>query len=93
MKFFSLFLSCTLTKGIKKSCLIDLERATYCSISNELYNVLKKKKNININVLRKEYSENDFKAATKFLNSTFENPIFDSINSSGRTSILIENFM
>ena len=48
MTYFSFFPSCTITKGFKNSCLIDLERASYCSIPNEQIDVLKEKFNINL---------------------------------------------
>ena len=73
MIFFSLYNSCVLTKGIKRCCLIDLERAIYCPIPVELYDILKETKNISINLIKNIYSNEDFKIIDQYL-------IFTKIN-------------
>lgn len=67
MTYFSLFWSCTLTKGAKNSCLIDTERSTYCSIPNDLYDILKDKFNVNLEVIKQNYVEEDFIIIKKHL--------------------------
>ena len=67
MTYFSFFPSCTITKGFKNSCLIDLERASYCSIPNELYDVLKEKFNINLNKIKQTYLNEDFVIIKEYL--------------------------
>jgi len=73
MIFFSLYDNCVLTKGIKKCCLIDLERAIYCLIPTELYEILGLVKNISIESIKKEYSENDTRIIIQYLNFLQEN--------------------
>ncbi|OED44932.1 grasp-with-spasm system SPASM domain peptide maturase [Flavobacteriaceae bacterium (ex Bugula neritina AB1)] len=67
MIYFSFFPSCTLTKGFRNSCLMDLERASYCSIPNELYEVLKEKFNISLNKIKQTYLEEDFSVIKEYL--------------------------
>ncbi|HAY3551083.1 grasp-with-spasm system SPASM domain peptide maturase [Elizabethkingia meningoseptica] len=43
MIYFDLFESSRITKGALKSCIFDLERNTYCSIPNELFEILEKR--------------------------------------------------
>ncbi|WP_064966007.1 grasp-with-spasm system SPASM domain peptide maturase [Tenacibaculum ovolyticum] len=75
MIFFSLYGSCDLTSGVSQSCLVDLERATYCSIPNELYSILNKKINISIEDVEKQYSVSEFEIIKKYL-SFLENNKF-----------------
>ena len=68
MSYFSLFPSCTITRGFSKSCLIDLERSAYCSIPNELHSVLEKKHNIGFKEIENNYLAEDFEIIKRYLN-------------------------
>ncbi len=73
MTFFSLHTSCVLTRGANKSCLIDLERAIYCSVPNELLNILEQKSNISINTIKQKHNKEDFSIIKQYLSFLNEN--------------------
>lgn len=73
MTFFSLYSSCSLTEGFNKSCLIDFDRSTYVSLPNELNVLLQGKTNININVLKNKFSNEDFEVVNQYLSFLKEN--------------------
>lgn len=73
MIYYNLFSSCSLTKGSNSSCLFDLDKSTYCSIPNELFDILKQKVNILISDLNKNYSSDDINTIQDYLNFFIDN--------------------
>lgn len=93
MIFFSLYNSCVLTKGIKRCCLIDLERAIYCPIPIELYYILKETKNISINSIKDNYCNEDIEIINQYLNFLQENKfIYSHFKKNNVTNISKEPF-
>lgn len=73
MNYFSLFSSCVLTQGFRNSCLVDLERATYCSIPNELYQIIKLKFNIALDDIEQGFDKEDFLVIKEYLSFLEDN--------------------
>ena len=93
MIFFSLYNSCVLTKGIKRCCLIDLERAIYCPIPVELYDALRETKNISISSIKDSYCNEDVEIIGQYLTFLQKNKfIYSHLEKNNVTSISKESF-